>query len=489
MAQEVVIRLKVDGDTDINQLQRELEKTAKSFNEVQGEAQETSSSLKKVGENGGAIATLDNLTGGLASRVRDAAEATKVFNFNLKGTRTALIATGIGAFVVALGLVVAYWDDIVDFVKQTNEALQEQVDLAKGIQSTLEAELGLIESQIKFNEKQGIVNEELQKQRIEINKKIQKANELELDGLRHQLARLNATNEELGIWTAIRFEFARMFGGADGLAAEATKQANKRLLAVKELEAAILAAEQKAIDLDIALFDLQNPQGEQRGTGGFTTGASELSTQQLAQIQGEELVTDATISEFQKRFQAYNLLLLEQAGADKRAKDEELARERILQQAKISIIEQTFGAIAGILGTNSKAGKAAAIAQALINTYQGVTEVWATKSTLPEPFATISRIASTATVLGSGLQAVQAIKSTQLPQIPGAVGGFSAGGGGNIASVAQPSFNVIGNTGINQLNDAINERNNEPVEAFVTMGSIERGQSIRRNSINEASIG
>ena len=65
---------------------------------------------------------------------------------------------------------------------------------------------------------------------------------------------------------------------------------------------------------------------------------------------------------------------------------------------KLAVTAQTFGALASILGENSAAGKAAAIAQATINTYQGVTEVLANKSTLPQPFATIEKIASIATV-------------------------------------------------------------------------------------------
>jgi hypothetical protein len=49
----------------------------------------------------------------------------------LKGIKTELIATGIGAFVVALGTVVAYWDDIkgaVSGVSSEQKALNEKVD-------------------------------------------------------------------------------------------------------------------------------------------------------------------------------------------------------------------------------------------------------------------------------------------------------------------------------------------------------------------------
>ena len=104
----------------------------KDLNNQQKKAsKQNKASIKETLDNGGAVALLDTVTGGLASRTRDAFEATKLFNFSLKGTKTALIATGIGAFVVALGLVVAYWDDIVDFITQANAKLQKQIDLGK----------------------------------------------------------------------------------------------------------------------------------------------------------------------------------------------------------------------------------------------------------------------------------------------------------------------------------------------------------------------
>lgn len=92
------------------------------------------------------------------------------------------------------------------------------------------------------------------------------------------------------------------------------------------------------------------------------------------------------------------------------------ARERAINEAlsdqKLQDSKELFGGIRELLGENTAAGKAAGIAQATINTYQGVTEVWKTPSTLPEPFATISKAANTGIVLGSGLSAVSKITST-----------------------------------------------------------------------------
>ena len=103
MSQKKVIELVTELDPKgLNQLDAGLKKVDKSSKDVEVQSKKTSKSLKDVGDNGGAISTLDSITGGLATRIRDAAEASKLFNGNLKATRGALIATGIGAFVVAV---------------------------------------------------------------------------------------------------------------------------------------------------------------------------------------------------------------------------------------------------------------------------------------------------------------------------------------------------------------------------------------------------
>jgi len=82
---------------------------------------------------------------------------------------------------------------------------------------------------------------------------------------------------------------------------------------------------------------------------------------------------------------------------------------------KLNLASQTFGQLASILGENSKAGKAAAIAQATIDTYSGINSVWATKSILPEPFATAQKLISTAVVAKSGFDSVKKITATKQP--------------------------------------------------------------------------
>ena len=152
------------------------------------------------------------------------------------------------------------------------------------------------------------------------------------------------------------------------------------------------------------------------------------------------------------------------------------------------MVSNTFGAIAGLLGESSKAGKAFATGQALINTYQGVTEVLASKSVLPEPIATIARIANIATVLATGLKTVKQINSVQPMAASAGAAGISTGGAAATPS-APPAFNVVGASGANQLATAIAGQQEQPVKAFVVSGDVSTAQELDRNIVQGAAIG
>lgn len=67
------------------------------------------------------IKDLSEGVGKLAVAYKEAGGAAKIFG---KVSKQALISTGIGAFVVALGLAVAYWDEITEFIQGGNRELK-----------------------------------------------------------------------------------------------------------------------------------------------------------------------------------------------------------------------------------------------------------------------------------------------------------------------------------------------------------------------------
>tara|TARA_R110002050_G_scaffold69412_4_gene150093 strand:+ start:7292 stop:9193 length:1902 start_codon:yes stop_codon:yes gene_type:complete len=179
------------------------------------------------------------------------------------------------------------------------------------------------------------------------------------------------------------------------------------------------------------------------------------------------------------------------AGAD--IAKAESKRDKSVAAQKLELTKQTFGLLATILGENSKAGKAAAIAAATINTYQGVTEVLANKSTLPEPFATIQKIVSIGGVLATGFKTVKEITSVPKPNIPGAKGGSSGGGRSVNMSVgsmpaAPAAFNVVGASATSQLAETISNKEDKPQRAYVVSNDVTSAQSMDRSIVENASI-
>ena len=83
----------------------------------------------------------------------------------LKGIKTELIATGIGALVVALGTIVAYWDDIKGLVNGVNDETQKNVELTQQKLTKTERELEVFEKQENSLRLQGKTEEEIIKLR------------------------------------------------------------------------------------------------------------------------------------------------------------------------------------------------------------------------------------------------------------------------------------------------------------------------------------
>ena len=88
----------------------------------------------------------------------------------LKGIRGALAATGIGLFVVALGTVVAYWDDIKAAVSGVTEEQQKLNEASKANFETSKAELETLDAQDNILKLQGKSEREI------LNLKIAKVN-------------------------------------------------------------------------------------------------------------------------------------------------------------------------------------------------------------------------------------------------------------------------------------------------------------------------
>ena len=127
MAKKVVeVELKTVGAeeavADINDVSQSLNKLEK---QEKGTTQQTEKLTTRVSENGGAMGILNQLTGGMAQTFKDAGEAVGLTGKSLKGLKGALLATGIGIAVIAIGALINNFDKVTAALGITNPRLEK----------------------------------------------------------------------------------------------------------------------------------------------------------------------------------------------------------------------------------------------------------------------------------------------------------------------------------------------------------------------------
>lgn len=192
--------------------------------------------------------------------------------------------------------------------------------------------------------------------------------------------------------------------------------------------------------------------------------------------------------ELQQDYEAKKLLI-EREVTDEAEKNERLlalqedynGKVKILEDAKFEMASTTLGNISKAVGENSKAGKMAAAAAALINTYQGITAELSTKTVTPFEFAI--KLANIATTAAIGFKSVKDILKTD----PKTASGGSKPSA-SAPSSTPPAFNIVGSSGTNQLAESIAGQKQQPIKAFVTSQDVTTAQSLERNIVEGASI-
>ena len=105
---------------------------------------------------------------------------------------------------------------------------------------------------------------------------------------------------------------------------------------------------------------------------------------------------------------------------------------------------------------------------------------------------TIARVVSYASTAASVISNIARAK--QLLSSGGTSGGGGGGstapggGGGGGGGMTAPQFNIVGNTGVNQLAQTLGQEQ-APIKTYVTAGDVTTGQSLNRNIITNASLG
>ena len=480
-----------------------------------------------AGEGGeGAMVLLDEATGGLASRFKGIITGVKQMGTSLvtsfkagikgaNGLKIGIAATGIGLLVIALGAIVAYWDDIVGLVNgvsREQRKLNEEVDANLATQQEALSAISAQENSLRL---QGKTEAEIR------DLKIQQTNEV-IDATIAQLEQMEATknaqvaaaqrNKDIaqGIIAFLTLPITILLGTVDaltsamsyipGLGDIATNLADdftggiagmlfdpeevaaegqatidettKQLTALKNTRDGFIlagdkedaarsekekadrekkaadekaAAEKAAADLkvindkaaadkiiadNLVLANRKIIDGiiQQANLDSiedtFERARAELKIQEDANI-AKLVAAGATEAEIQ-RIKDYYAGKTEKLAQDEADFKEALRKEDINQA--LNATSSVLGSIVDLVGEGSAVGKAAAIAQATIDTYTSATGAYSAMVGIPIVGPVLAPIAA-GIAIAAGLASIKKIVSTKIP------GGR---GGGSVPSITAP---------------------------------------------------
>ena len=389
---------------------------------------------------------------------------------NAFGTlRSAIISTGIGALVVGLGLLIANFETVKKVVLNFIPGLGKLADFVGNLVTKFTDFVGITSEADRVLEKLSKTNAKAN-ENIEARVKLltaqggkekeiyalqKEANANETNALRERLKLTGKlTEEEAKRFRELKVESAVLDASekkriadrnAEAAKAEAERQKERDRIKKEREEGQELIRRDRELAANLTKTEIL----------GVTSAGKDalIQTQVVAKGVNNAIVVSAT----------------ERADAQTKLNDYEkkLAQDKFDVQVQLAL--QSLAIIGGLVDQNSVAGKAIAVTQAIINTYQGASKAIA-QGGIFGPVAG-------AAVIAAGLVSVKKIISTKVP---------SAKGTGNVADSGGPSMSMasapitptapIQNT-ITQLNQqSINQMGSATGRAYVVESDITNQQ-------------
>jgi hypothetical protein len=579
-------------DAKFNALSGSLAGVASGFSAVEGSlalAGVESENLQETMVRLQAAMALSQGLQGLGESIDSFKQMGAVAKNALSGIRTGIAATGIGVLLIAVGALVAYWDDIKEAV---NGVSREQQNLNVLAQKNLDTEQGKLDSfslQENSLRLQGKSEKDILKMKIaQTNEVIQATKDIIfqndvtaksqiaaaernktilkgiLDFLSIPFQTVLKTIDSIGAAVGEDFGLSKGFSSlldkgaslifdpkAEQEAADKLKKDNLKLieklesdrigmqLSIKEIDkqanADATAKRKEANDAAIKLEQEKADALERIRQGEIDTQA-ERRAEELRQVQEQYKLLIAEAEKYYGENSAKVLSLKEaqrtkekeledkfaaedaekklaadekaKAEAQKKLDDEKLIADKkieiektlaeskkAIQDASFAVAESGISLIKGLFEKNKGVQKAAMLAESalgiakiIVNTQTANAVAMASPINAVDPsYGIRSRIINTVSA-GIGIAANIAATAKGLA----ALGGGGAASGGNVsagggAAAPAPQFNVVGNTGVNQLAQTLGSQ--QPIQAFVVANQVTTQQSMDRNIINNASLG
>jgi hypothetical protein len=546
-----------------------------------GQSEELEAAILKVQ---GAMALAEGVRG-----LREGSVAFKALGTSAKaalnGIKTGIAATGIGVLLVALGAVVAYWDDIkeaVGGVSDEQQALNAQskanLDIEQKKLDAISSEENILKLQGKSEReilqmKIAQTDQTIKKAEISLQDSINTAKAQEATARRNQeilagilkymsvpltllLKTIDSVGEALGkdfgledkfFTAASKFVFDPEKTKAEGDAVIAEQQAAlKKLqndkagyqLSINNLDkqsAKESSDKQKEANDKAIQNEKDKADALERIRQAEIDTEAERRAEELRQIQQQyaELIAEAdkygqdttalkeaqrtkekeladkfALEDEEKRLAAEEKKKAEdqkKIDDDKILAEKQLEIEKAVAEGKKAIQEQSFAVaesgisvLKGVFEKNKAIQKGLIIAESAMGIAKIVTSTQAANAADRAYAATLGPAGAgylgTKLVLNKvgaaiGIASNLAATSKALSALGGgsAKGGGGTDSGGSGGGAPAPTFNVVGNSGVNQIAQTLGSQ--QPVQAYVVASNVTTQQSLDRNIVNNASLG
>ncbi len=526
MAKKVYIDFELrykEAVANLDEMQKEYAKLEKQVDKTTESQEELGNILDST--TGGAISKFKNLGGTIGSVVK-----------SFKNLRVAILASGIGALVLALGSLVTMFktseegqNRFAKLMTQIGVVTGNVTDIVGGFgdviynvftgnfQAAREALDDVTEAMKNFGEE--TKNEiKLAGQLADARAKADKVerrllvDRAEADRKRAELLEKAVDREQFS--TEQRIEFLKEAGRIDQEITQQEIQASQLRLEAKQLENSLGKSTKEDLDeeaqLKANLIQLETARlSKQKEVTSQTIAL--LNEQRAAEkaIQDEKDAEQAERDKLEAERQA-------QLDADKKARDERvLASELDIENRRIAAKKKVVDQAIALFGAETAAGKAALIAKQLLNAQELISEARKTitfsslvaarsSAAVAEGTAQTAKIGFPQNIpmlIGYALQAVgiigaitQAVGKSK--SVAGGLGGGSAPSvtpasprGAAQSQSVPPAFNIVGASDTNQLAEAIGGQAQQPVKAYVVSNDVSTAQELDRNIVEGASIG
>ena len=433
-----------------------------------------------------------------ATRIKELNKEIAITREELSQTGTAILDSGkmvinnlaeaageVANTVVAVATRVAKTVKNIDIAKATAQAerlveLQKQAALADVQRQKIQLEFQNTQEQLRqLRDDEQKSLEERQKANNDLLASFEKQAELERAQLNIKVAAASAeyeitkTNENLVALKQAQLELTDLDERLQGQRSEALANQNSLLREQLDINKTIAETDQEIFEIQqnaqLELLDNEVARAEKE-----IEIAQNVYNRKLQLLQDEVAATKAGTA---ARAEAENQLkIFEAENAANR-----LSLEKNLQEAKLNTIKGALQGVAQLVGENTMLGKAIALAQVTIDTYTGATKALAQGG--------IFGYIGAAGIIASGLANARQITATQVPTESSSASSTPAITN-TLSQPAQPaSFNIVGQSNLNQLAQSIGSQFSQPVRAYVVGGDVTTAQELERKRVKTATFG